>query len=66
MSKHAVVALSEALFLNLKDAGAPVGVSVLCPSRVRTSITESDLNRRNFRGPAHPSIRWVDPDRSSR
>ena len=36
------------------------------PGYVDPRAAESDLNRRNFRSPAHPSIRWVDPDRSSR
>jgi NAD(P)-dependent dehydrogenase (short-subunit alcohol dehydrogenase family) len=45
VSKHAVVALSEALFFNLQDADAPIGVSVLCPAWVRTRIMESGRNR---------------------
>jgi NAD(P)-dependent dehydrogenase (short-subunit alcohol dehydrogenase family) len=45
ISKHAVVALSEALFFNLQDAGAPIGVSVLCPGWARTRIVDSDRNR---------------------
>jgi NAD(P)-dependent dehydrogenase (short-subunit alcohol dehydrogenase family) len=31
VSKHAVVAYSESLYFQLRDAGARVGVSVLCP-----------------------------------
>ena len=41
-SKHAVVALSESLALDL--AGTGVGVSVLCPLWVRTRIHESSRN----------------------
>jgi NAD(P)-dependent dehydrogenase (short-subunit alcohol dehydrogenase family) len=37
-SKHAAVAISEALFMELQALGAPVGVSVLCPGFVRTAI----------------------------
>jgi NAD(P)-dependent dehydrogenase (short-subunit alcohol dehydrogenase family) len=37
-SKHAAVAISEALDLELKALKAPVGVSVLCPGFVRTAI----------------------------
>lgn len=37
-TKHAVVALSEVLQGDLRNAGANVGVSVLCPSFVNTSI----------------------------
>ncbi|MGH9170259.1 MAG: SDR family NAD(P)-dependent oxidoreductase [Acidimicrobiales bacterium] len=41
-TKHAVVALSETLALEL--AGSGVGVSVLCPMWVKTRIHESDRN----------------------
>ena len=43
-SKHAVVALTEDLYLELTTAGVPVGVSVLCPGWVRTSIIDADRN----------------------
>jgi NAD(P)-dependent dehydrogenase (short-subunit alcohol dehydrogenase family) len=45
VSKFGVVALSESLYNQLQIAGAPVGVSVLCPAWVRTRINESDRNR---------------------
>ena len=45
VSKFGVVALSESLYSQLQIAGAPVGVSVLCPAWVRTRIIESDRNR---------------------
>jgi NAD(P)-dependent dehydrogenase (short-subunit alcohol dehydrogenase family) len=41
-SKHAVVALSEDLYLEMQGANLPVGVSVLCPGWVRTSILDAD------------------------
>jgi NAD(P)-dependent dehydrogenase (short-subunit alcohol dehydrogenase family) len=41
-TKHAVVAVSESLAIEL--AGTSVGVSVLCPMWVRTRIHESDRN----------------------
>jgi NAD(P)-dependent dehydrogenase (short-subunit alcohol dehydrogenase family) len=44
-SKAAVVALSETLRFELEAEGSGVGVSVLCPSWVRTNITTSDRNR---------------------
>jgi NAD(P)-dependent dehydrogenase (short-subunit alcohol dehydrogenase family) len=44
-SKAAVVALSETLRFELDAEGCGVGVSVLCPSWVRTNITTSDRNR---------------------
>lgn len=43
-TKHAVVAMTEDLYLNLQAAGFPVGVSVLCPGWVRTQIMEADRN----------------------
>ncbi|HML01043.1 MAG TPA: SDR family NAD(P)-dependent oxidoreductase [Acidimicrobiales bacterium] len=44
-TKHAVVTISETLLKDLAIAGAPVGVSVLCPGFVNTKIAESDRNR---------------------
>jgi NAD(P)-dependent dehydrogenase (short-subunit alcohol dehydrogenase family) len=37
-SKYAVVGLSEALRLDLREAGAPIGVSVLCPGPIATDF----------------------------
>jgi len=45
MTKHAVLALSETLHHELRMAGAPVGVSVLCPEAIRTGIATSERNR---------------------
>ena len=45
VTKHAVVAISEALQLELAAAKAPVGVSVLCPGWVQTRIGEAERNR---------------------
>ena len=45
VSKHAVVTLSECLRHDLRVAGAPIGVSVLCPAFVQTAIFESARNR---------------------
>jgi NAD(P)-dependent dehydrogenase (short-subunit alcohol dehydrogenase family) len=44
-SKAAVVALSETLQFELTAEGSKVGVSVLCPSWVRTNISTADRNR---------------------
>ena len=44
-SKHAVVAFSECLAKDLAQVGAPIGVSVLCPSLVATRIDQSQRNR---------------------
>jgi NAD(P)-dependent dehydrogenase (short-subunit alcohol dehydrogenase family) len=43
-AKHAVVAISEDLYRAMKIAGLPVGVSVLCPGWVRTSIHQASRN----------------------
>ena len=45
MTKHAAVALSEALYTQLKARQAKVGVSVLCPNFVDTRLMESERNR---------------------
>ncbi len=42
--KHAVVAISEDLYQAMKVAGLPVGVSVLCPGWVRTSLVDAARN----------------------
>ena len=44
VSKRAVIALSEALRLELLQADAPIGVSVLCPAAVATAIADSSPN----------------------
>jgi NADP-dependent 3-hydroxy acid dehydrogenase YdfG len=44
-SKHAVVAVSEVLWRDLRDAGSRVGASVLCPGRVPTRLGEAPRNR---------------------
>lgn len=45
MSKHAVVSLSETLYLEMKARDAAVGVSVVCPELINTRIGVSDRNR---------------------
>jgi NAD(P)-dependent dehydrogenase (short-subunit alcohol dehydrogenase family) len=44
-TKHAVVALSEALYADLKRANARVSCSVLCPSVIKTQMTTAFRNR---------------------
>jgi NAD(P)-dependent dehydrogenase (short-subunit alcohol dehydrogenase family) len=44
-SKHAVVRISEALYLQLKALDSPVSASVLCPGGVRTRIALASRNR---------------------
>lgn len=45
VSKHAVVTLSESLLHDLRERGAAVGVSLLCPAYVPTGIADSERNR---------------------
>ena len=53
VSKHAVTALTETLYFNLKSLGVThVGVSVLCPGAVRTNFGTSARNRPAWAGPA--------------
>lgn len=44
-SKHAVVTISESMYVELQMLHPEVGISVLCPGWVRTRINESDRNR---------------------
>ncbi len=45
VTKHAVVALSETLYQDLKLVKSRIGVSVLCPAFVPTGIAHSHRNR---------------------
>jgi len=45
VTKHAVVALSESLYLSLQQQSPLVKVSVLCPGLVRTNIVNAERNR---------------------
>ena len=44
-AKHAVVRVTEALYAGLRECGAPIGVTVLCPGLVNTRIYDSERNR---------------------
>ncbi len=45
VSKHAVLALTETLYNDLKARNAPIGASVLCPGLVNTNIFDAERNR---------------------
>ena len=45
VTKHGVVALSEAMFKEFEATGAPIGVSVVCPGLINTNIMRSSRNR---------------------
>ena len=51
ISKHAIVALSETLYFQLRSLAPHVGVSVLCPGAVRTRFGTSARNRPAWAGP---------------
>lgn len=55
VSKHAVVALSEILYKDLKARNAKLSVSVLCPGWVDTRIIESERNRPDELKPGAPA-----------
>jgi NAD(P)-dependent dehydrogenase (short-subunit alcohol dehydrogenase family) len=50
VSKVGVVSISETLRIEMRMAGAPIGVSVLCPSATNTSVMEADRNRPAWAG----------------
>ncbi len=58
MTKHAVVALSEALMHELNGTG--IGVSVLCPAQVATTIRDSGLRRPERFGGSYPSAETIE------
>ena len=45
VSKHAVVTMSESMYVELEMLHPEVGISVLCPGWVQTRINESDRNQ---------------------
>ena len=62
VSKHAVVALSENLYLTLLQRGSLVKASVLCPGVVRTNIHNAESHRpEHLRNPSAES----GPDRQA-
>jgi NAD(P)-dependent dehydrogenase (short-subunit alcohol dehydrogenase family) len=45
VTKHAVVAITETLYFQLKAQGAKVGCSVLCPTWVNTNLKAAEAHR---------------------
>lgn len=45
IAKHALLALSETLYAELREAGANVGVTALCPGFIATRLFEGSRNR---------------------
>ena len=55
VAKHAVLALTETIHAQLRERGAPIGVSALCPGIIATRLFQGSRNRppelRNEREP---------------
>lgn len=45
ITKHATIALSEVLWGDLRRAGAPIGVTALCPGTIATNLFHGSRNR---------------------
>lgn len=60
-SKHAVVAISHTLYAELRTAGAPIGVSLVCPAAVQTRIW--DVERLRPRSGSEPKLPTEDGER---
>ena len=56
-TKHAVVAITESLRMELDSIGSQIRASVLCPGFVATSINESERNR-----PEHLASHAAEPE----
>jgi NAD(P)-dependent dehydrogenase (short-subunit alcohol dehydrogenase family) len=56
VSKFAALALTECLAGELAAAGAPIGVTALCPGAVHTGIATSERNRTDDAGTPAPDV----------
>jgi len=55
VTKQGIIALSEGLYIQLKERKSPIGVSVLCPAFVSSRLFEAERNRPSgFKNPAEP------------
>ncbi|MGF1598706.1 MAG: SDR family NAD(P)-dependent oxidoreductase [Acidimicrobiales bacterium] len=45
VSKHGVVCLTEGIYLDLREMGAPLSASVVCPGLIDTAILDAERNR---------------------
>jgi NAD(P)-dependent dehydrogenase (short-subunit alcohol dehydrogenase family) len=59
-TKHAVVGLSESLYIELKSGKTRISASVLCPAFVKTKIGESGRNRPGARGSTPASNQFAE------
>ena len=61
VSKHGVVCLTEGIYRDLREMGARLSASVVCPGLINTNILDAERNRPAEQGDAHR--RGVDADR---
>ena len=55
VTKQGIIALSEGLYIQLKERNSPIGVSVLCPAFVSSRLFEAERNRPvGLKNPAEP------------
>jgi NAD(P)-dependent dehydrogenase (short-subunit alcohol dehydrogenase family) len=55
VTKTGIIALSEGLYIQLKERNSPIGVSVLCPAFVSSRIFEAERNRpAKLKNPSEP------------
>ncbi len=58
VTKQGIIALSEGLYIQLKERNSPIGMSVLCPAFVSSRLFEAERNRpvglKNPNEPAKP------------
>ena len=64
VSKHGVVCLTEGIYRDLREMGARLSASVVCPGLINTNILDAERNRRRAGG-AHRRRRRCDPRSSS-
>src|SRR5581483_3420879 len=65
VTKHAVVAMTETLYTQLKQAQAKVGISLLCPGVVSTRLFQGHRNRPPELRNEGESFEYTGPDMSN-
>ena len=56
VTKQGIIALSEGLYIQLKERKSPIGVSVLCPAFVSSRLFEAERNRpAGLKNPIEPT-----------
>ena len=63
LTKSAVISLSETLYHELQQQDAPIGVSVLCPSFVRSRLIDAERNRpEKYKNPRKDTLSPLDQE----